>query len=571
MIEPKETRPILIVDDNADDRAVYKRYLKQYQHEFPLVIELGSGVDILSAIESHQPCCCLLDYKLPAQNGLMVLKNIRRDYAAESLPVIVLTGQGDEEIAVQMLQSGAQDYLVKSDINATRLYGAIRSAMQTANLQKQLTRLAHYDALTALLNRSLLINRLGQAIHRCNRYSHKCGILHLDIRKFKTLNETFGQDYGDAVLQEVADRIRKNCRSTDSPARLGADEFAVLLEKIEPDVCSKIARKIIEAVEQPIIVAGQQQKIQVAIGISVYPDTANSGDELLKQADEALQRAKRSSELKFVSFSEKYKREWTRQQILERDLPKAVTRGELALVFQPIVDANNYSLKRLEVLSRWPRDDYEVYALELIDMIDRLGLADAFHDWLFNEAFLRARQLADHHIGADLCLNIPANYCYSKSMSKCVENAMKYHSVDPKRIELEITESTLMLHPDRSVELLTRLHERGLRIAVDDFGTGYSSMAYLTKLPLDTLKIDKHFFLDNQRDPRNKKVISAVTALGHSLGLDIIAEGIETDAELTLAKQVGCDLLQGFYFGKPSSVDQDWPEFFKRYPLITLS
>lgn len=571
MIDAKETRPILIVDDNADDRAVYKRYLRQYQHEFPHVVELGSGVDILSALEEHQPCCCILDYKLPAQSGLMVLKNIRRDYAAETLPVIVLTGQGDEEIAVQMLQSGAQDYLVKNDINATRLYGAIRSAMQTANLQKQLTRLAHYDALTALLNRSLLINRLGQAIHRCNRYNHKCGILHLDIRKFKTLNESYGPDFGDAILQEVADRIRKNCRATDSPARLGADEFAVLLEKVEPEVCSKIARKIIEAVEKPMFIGGKQHKIQVAIGTSIYPDTANSGDELLKQADEALQRAKRSDELKFVNFSEKYKREWTRQQILERDLPYAVANGDLALVFQPIVDATTYQLKRLEVLSRWPRDDYEVYALELIDMIDRLGLADGFHEWLFNEAFLRARQLTDHQISADFCLNIPANYCYSKSMSKTVENALKYHAVDPTRVELEITESTLMLYPDRSVELLTRLHERGLRIAVDDFGTGYSSMAYLTKLPLDTLKIDKHFFLDNQRDPRNKKVISAVTALGHSLGLEIIAEGIETDAELQLAKQVGCDLLQGFYFGKPSGMDSDWPAFFERYPLVVVS
>ena len=143
-----------------------------------------------------------------------------------------------------------------------------------------------------------------------------------------------------------------------------------------------------------------------------------------------------------------------------------------------------------------------------------------------------------------------------------------HHQVDPTRVELEITESTLMLHPDRSVELLTHLHQKGLRIAVDDFGTGYSSMAYLTKLPLDTLKIDKHFFLDNARDSRNKKVIGAVTALGHSLGLEIIAEGVETQAELTLASQVGCDLLQGFYFGKPAPVNKGWVDFFTHFPLI---
>ena len=214
-------RPILIVDDNADDRTAYKRYLKKYAHEFPLVVELESGQDIEHMLCQYDPCCCILDYQMPGQNGLVVLKNIRREFPAELLPVIVLTGEGDEEIAVEMLQSGAQDYLIKSEINATRLYSAIRSALQTANLQKQLTRLAHYDALTGLLNRSLLINRLGQAIHRCNRYNQKCAILHLDIHKFKPMNETHGQEYGDAVLQEVAERIRKHCRATDSPARLG--------------------------------------------------------------------------------------------------------------------------------------------------------------------------------------------------------------------------------------------------------------------------------------------------------------------------------------------------------------
>lgn len=566
--ELEAVRPVLIVEDNADDRAAYKRFLKKYEHDFPSIIELENGQDIEAQLHQYNPCCCILDYQLPGQNGLVVLKNIRREFPAEVLPVIVLTGEGDEEIAVEMLQNGAQDYLVKSEVNASRLYGAIRSALQTANLQKQLTRLAHYDALTGLLNRSLLINRLGQAIHRCNRYNQKCAILHLDINKFKPMNETHGQEYGDAVLQEVAERIRKNCRATDSPARLGADEFAILLEQVETDMCSKIAQKLVDAVEQPMLINGREQAIQISIGISIYPDTASNGDDLLKQADEALQRARRSESLKFVSFSAKYKREWTRQQILERDLPGAIANGDLALVFQPIVSAQTYDLKRLEVLSRWPRLDYDVYAMELIEMIDRLGLADGFHDWLFNEAFAQARKLADGNVRADLCLNIPANYCYSKSIGRAVEESLARHQVDPRRVELEITESTLMLYPDRSVELLNQLHKKGLRIAVDDFGTGYSSMAYLTKLPLDTLKIDKHFFLDNVRDARNKKVISAVTALGHSLGLEIIAEGVETSAELELASQVGCDLLQGFYFGKPAPVGDGWPDFFKRFPLV---
>jgi EAL domain-containing protein (putative c-di-GMP-specific phosphodiesterase class I) len=169
---------------------------------------------------------------------------------------------------------------------------------------------------------------------------------------------------------------------------------------------------------------------------------------------------------------------------------------------------------------------------------------------------------------ADICLNIPANYCYRQSIIHTIEQAFSLYHIEPSRVELEITESTLMLYPERSVDLLQRLHDKGIRIAVDDFGTGYSSMAYLTLLPLDTLKIDKQFFIENSKNDRNRKVIEAVTALGHSLGLDIIAEGVETSTELELAKQVGCDLLQGYYFGRPQFASGSWADYTQHFSHI---
>ncbi len=561
-------KPILLMDSNPTERQRLGHHLSHYATDLPPVVAVSLEVDARVTIERHNPCCCVLDCTAPDQNSLAILHGIRSHHSAEALPVIVLTAEGDEPMVLQMLQNGAQDYVVKRAADGARLYGAVRSVLQTASLQKQLMRLAHYDALTGLLNRSLLINRLGQAIHRCNRYGQRCAVMHLDIHKFKLLNDVFGQECGDAVLQQVAERIRSSCRATDSPARLGADEFAILLENIETDMCTRIAKKLVDAIEQPIDIQGHSHPIVIAIGISVYPDTASNADDLLKQADEALQRAKRSHSLKYVSFSEKYKREWTRQQVLERDLAGAISHGDLALVYQPIVDGQHFGIKRLEALTRWPRSDYQVHAIELIDMIDRLGLADAFHDWLFDTAFCQVKALESLPVPVDLCVNIPANYCYSKHIEKALLTALSRHHINPTTIELEITESTLMLYPERSVQLLTDLHTQGLRIAVDDFGTGYSSMAYLTRLPLDTLKIDKHFFLDNVRDQRNKKVIAAVTALGHSLGLEIVAEGIETQAELALAQQVGCDLLQGFYFGKPTPVTKGWADYFAGYPLI---
>jgi len=366
-------------------------------------------------------------------------------------------------------------------------------------------------------------------------------------------------------LQAVAERIRNHCRNTDSPARIGSDEFLVLLENVDKNTGRKVADKLLKALEAPFELSGNVVQIGASIGISTYPDTAKNAEELIKQADQALRRAKQGDEHHFVAFSEQHRHQWNRQHILETELPRAIARGDLSLVYQPIVTADSFELKRLEVLSRWPRSDYAVNALELMEMIDRLNLTEPFHEWLFNTAFAQLKRWQSESINPDLCLNIPANYCYHSAISDCVLSALQRHRINPQKVELEITESTLMRFPDKSVRVLQGLHDAGLRIAVDDFGTGYSSMAYLTRFPLDTLKIDRNFFLADVNKDRNRKVIEAITALGHSLELEIIAEGVETDVQLRLAKDVGCDLLQGYYFGRPEFPGVKWNDYASRF------
>lgn len=563
------SKPILIIDDVKSERRALVEQLGKYRDEFPLVIEAESVADALLRIREDEPICCLIGSGVTRKEGLELLQLMRQDYPADMLAVVVVADAECEDMAVEMLHHGAQDCLIRQNITPARLYGAIWNAVRARDLHKQVKHLAHYDNLTGLLNRNLLMNRLEQALKRCDRYKQRCALVYLDLNQFKPVNETYGHTVGDELLQAVAERIRNHCRNTDSPARIGSDEFLVLLENVDKNTGRKVADKLLKALEAPFELSGNVVQIGASIGISTYPDTANNAEELIKQADQALRRAKQGGERQLV-FSEQHRHQWNRQHILETELPRAIARGELSLVYQPIVTADSFELKRLEVLSRWPRSDYAVNALELMEMIDRLNLTEPFHEWLFNTAFSQLKRWQSESINPDLCLNIPANYCYHSAISDCVFNALQRHSINPQKVELEITESTLMRFPDKSVRVLQGLHDAGLRIAIDDFGTGYSSMAYLTRFPLDTLKIDRNFFLADVNKDRNRKVIEAITALGHSLELEIIAEGVETDVQLRLAKDVGCDLLQGYYFGRPEFPGVKWNDYASRFEHMTV-
>lgn len=564
------SQPILLVVNQEQDGKALRRNIDQHADDLPEVLCVVNTPDVIDTVSDINPACCLLDCRGEYAASLLLLKQLRQHYSPEDLPIVVVIQDENEELAVQALQAGAQNYLYGDEISPTRLVSAVCMAIRSGSMYRKLTQLSHYDTLTGLLNRSLLMNRLDQAVKRCDRYKQRCALLCMDIKNFQSINDSYGHDVGDALLQAVAERIRRSCRSTDSASRVAGDEFVVLLEQVESGTGRKVADKLLKSLSAPFEILGHSVLVGASMGLAVYPDTAKSVDELMMQTHQAMNRAKESEVLDFVSFSEQHKHQWRRRHTLECDLPGAIARGDLKLVFQPIVCANDYQLRRLEVLSRWPREDYAVPAPELIELIDHLNLIEPFHEWLFNAAFGQLRDWQSEGILLNLCLNIPANYCYNRNISLGIRNALNHHGINPKAIELEITESTLMRFPEKSVQILRELRDYGLRIAVDDFGTGYSSMAYLTSLPLDTLKIDKQFFLDSEHHEQNRKIVEGIAALGHSLDLEIIAEGVETTLELALAKSAGCDLLQGYYFGKPQFAGVDWHSYISQFPLVKV-
>lgn len=561
----KHSKPVLVVSGDVDEQEKLRQCAARYTAEFPLVRYADTFADALQAIREQLPACCIVDYQIDGVSTQENLKRLRKEFPDATLPVIVMVAAEHEEQVAEFIHNGAQGYLIKEAITPPTLHGAILTALRSSSLQKQVTHLEHYDPLTGLLNRTLFMNRLDLAVKRCDRYADSCALLYVNLDGFKPVNDSYGLVVGDALLQAVAERIKRNCRSTDSAARSNADEFVLLLEHIDSHAGHKVAEKLLRALAEPYEIDGQSLLVNASVGLALYPDTANSADDLIKQADQALVQAKHDAQSQLVCFSEKHRSQWMRQRVLEKDLPKAIARGDLALAYQPIVCAETYQLKRLEVLTRWPRDDFPINPLELMEMIDRLNLVQAFHDWLFDSAFVQLGKWDKEGVHPDLCLNIPANYCYSPAISTGIRNTLQAYSIDPSRVELEITESTLMKYPDKSIRVLKSLHDHGLRVAVDDFGTGYSSMAYLSRLPLDTLKIDRHFFLDDSYRDRNRKIIDAIAALGHSLELEIIAEGVETEVQLALAKSVGCDLLQGYFFGKPEFAGGSWADYVKHF------
>ncbi len=562
---------LLIVDDSVGDRELFCQLILNNRSSSFEILEADSCEQALSFLEHTVPVCCLVDYQLPADNGLDFLKTIRRMEFGDSIPVVIMTGEGDEKVAVEMMRNGAQDYLVKNDMTSENLMHSINNAIHTCELQNKLRHLAHYDNLTGLLNRGLFMDRLQSTVDHCDRYGASCSLLYIDVDNFKQINDQYGHDAGDVLLKAVGERIKQNCRTTDSAARLGGDEFAILLNRIDEVNTDIAAEKILRKISEPVFLESHSIHVSLSIGIAHYPDTAVSIHELLKQADEAMYRAKKTGKARYFQFTKEQKEQWERRNYLETLLPEAIANNELLLAYQPIIDAKDESLHSFEVLVRWMPEDYEVSATEIIEMVERMGLFDPFHLWLIDAAFHQLHLWQTSCPDLNICLNIPANQCHSDLVVDCLRKATDQYGVRPDQVELEITETTLMKHPSLSTKLLKSMQAEGIRIAVDDFGAGYSSMSYLTTLPLNTLKVDQKFFIDMEEDIRNRKVVEAVTALGHSLGLKVVAEGVETQAQYFMARDIGCDFIQGFYFDKPQLGCSDWEEFYKQYSSLKVS
>jgi len=495
---------------------------------------------------------------------------ISRHRLGPEIPFFAICSASHESFGVQAMEQGAQDYIVKN--HWQRLGPAIERELKIVELRRQHLRAqetvshqSQYDLLTDLPNRQLFKDCLVLALAYAQRHRHMAAVLFVDLDRFKTIIDTLGHMVGDQVLRSVSDRLRSSL-STEFPlARLGGDEFVVLLPQIErADQAVKMVQKIVEALKAPFHLNGHELHITASIGVSLYPYDGEDADTLLKNADTALYRAKEQGRNTYQLYTPAMNARSFERLAMENSLRKAIERNEFLLHYQPQVDLKSGKIISVEALVRWQHPDLGiVYPSEFIHLAEETGLIVPLGEWVLRAAAQQAKAWqSDGLPPMAVAVNLSARQFRQQDLVESIARVLRETELDPQYLDLEITESIAMENADYSVVILKELKARGVTIAVDDFGTGYSSLSYLRRFPITSLKIDQSFVRDLQADPNDAAIADAIIALAHSLKLIVLAEGVETDAQLRFLKQHGCDRAQGFLFSRALPAD-DLPAYIK--------
>jgi diguanylate cyclase (GGDEF)-like protein/PAS domain S-box-containing protein len=415
--------------------------------------------------------------------------------------------------------------------------------------------MAYHDALTGLPNRALLSERLDRAMLAARRDGRKLAVMFIDLDRFKTINDSLGHLTGDHLLKEVANRLCRVVRAVDTVARLGGDEFVVLVPGVHAaEECSLIGEKIIGALAEPVRFEGRSLHISPSIGICLCPDDGEDVETLMRKADAAMYHAKAAGRNNYQFFAERMNAAAARRFELETSLRGALERCEFTLFYQPIVCTSGRGVKAMEVLLRWRRPGHGLVAPDdFIPMLEENGLIVPVGEWVIRAACEQA--VAWRRAGlppVPLAVNLSARQFMHRGLIESIRRIVVETGIDPTMLEFEITETALMQHGRQTLETLEQMSRMGIRLSIDDFGTGYSSLAYLKRFPVHKIKIDRAFVRDLETSSEDRAIVSAIMALAGSLQLSVVAEGVETEAQLALLREHGCGYAQGYLFAKPA-------------------
>ena len=431
--------------------------------------------------------------------------------------------------------------------------------------EKKIWHQANFDALTGLPNRTLFLDRLGQAMHQSHRDKRQLALMFIDLDRFKYVNETLGHAAGDQLLREAAQRIRDNVTESDTVARLGGDEFAVVLGNYSSilDV-EKRAESILNALTQPFTVLDREAFVSGSIGITLYPVDATEMEQLLRNADSAMYRAKEAGRNNFRYFTSEMNDALRRRLRLEHDLRRAIEKGEIEAHFQPILNGNG-QVVGAEALARWNHHELGMITpAEFIPLAEEIGVITSIEQWMMRRSVEQAAQWNSLEIGRlFVSVNISTIQCTNTYCYDFVRELLHTIDIEPSQLKLEITERVMMEDTEKVIGLLSSLRTSGIQLAIDDFGTGFSSLSYLKRFPVDVLKIDRSFVRDLPADKDDVGLVEAIVAMAKSLGLLLVAEGVETHEQLAFLHSLGVDMIQGFYYSPALT-----PEAFNAYVVM---
>jgi len=552
-----ENIKLLLIEANLADSRLLKEWLTDAVPGKHIVTAAYSANEARKYLKEFDFDIVITDLNLPDIDGLDIISSIQA--INSKIPIVVSIGETDQKLSLQIVQMGAQDYLVKGQGDGHLINRVIDYSIERKKDVQQLSHLANYDSLTGLANRLLFRERLDRALIRADRSNTLVSLFVIDLDRFKNVNDTLGHDAGDQLLVQVANRLRECTREGDTVSRLGGDEFTIIMEDLKnADDAILTADKVLDFMKKPFDINSNEIFVTPSIGITVYPiDDTNAGH-LFINADSAMYQAKESGRNCYRFYTENMNSHLIVQMNLELKLRRAIERQEFILHYQPKFNVHSQELIGAEALIRWiDPEEGMISPAVFIPLAEETGLIAPITDWVLQEACRQNSEWQQQgYKSIRIAVNLSPKQFNQENFAKRIFNQIICSDLAPKYVELEITESALMEDVEKSNDILNELKSWGIHISIDDFGTGYSSLSYLKKFPLDTLKIDQSFVRDLMQDSDDAAIVSAIIAMAKSLRFNVIAEGVETAEQLDYLAAHGCNEVQGYFTGRPVSAEE---------------
>ena len=550
---------ILLVDDDQLDRALVTRALQKSD----LTTQIDEAVTVDQGLEmctTKTYDVVLLDYQMPQRNGIEMILELRGGSKGNSIAIVMMSSSEDEELSLACIRAGAQDFLLKSEISSARLKRVLLHASTRFELEKKLYHtyqkvklLAETDALTGLSNRYVFDESLRNVLSADSRNEQSVGLLLFDLDDFKSVNDSFGHDVGDLLLKKLVVRIKSCLRGNETFARLGGDEFAIMLSNLtNREQAGQVARRIISVLYKPFEIASTSIQATLSLGIAFYPENGLTSEILFKHADVAMYRAKILGKNQVCFFEADMQKKFQERVKIETELKCAINKNQFQLHYQPIINLESEKILGFEALIRWQIDGTLRSPDQFIGIAEDTNQIVAIGAWVIEEAITTlAKWNKKYNSSLTMAINVSAHQLSDPHFVKRLSDCLVRHNVAAELIEIEITETALLKDTIETYNTLIGLSCLNCRLSLDDFGTGFSSISHLRNYPISVVKIDKSLMPQENENLKNVALIEGLVSMAYILGIVVIAEGVETEYQVSLCKSCNISKVQGYYYARP--------------------